>query len=155
MKPIEFFVIGHPESYSIGEEIRWTGGRWRTGKPYIHHFPTTGHERWQETVVLQAKPHAPEVAWDGAVRFRMIFRLQKGPSVPKHPDRCRSIVTKAHANYPIKKPDLTRLMRVTEDGLTKAGFWTDDSRVIMQMNGVRWCREREPEGVEITVEFIE
>ena len=153
MKAIHFFVEGHPESYNIGEEIRWTGGRWRTGKPYIHHFPTPRHQQWQETVIIQARPHAPEEPWDGGVSFTMIFRLQKGKSVPKVYSRCRTILSKAHCRAPIKKPDLTRVVRVTEDALTLAGFWTDDSRVVKQTNEAHWCKDGEPEGVTITVEF--
>ncbi len=53
----------------------------------------------------------------GAVLVDMTFTLPK----PK------SAKSGAHAN---KKPDLSKLVRSTEDALTDAGIWEDDSRVV-------------------------
>lgn len=55
----------------------------------------------------------------GPVTVEMIFTLPK----PKSASRTRR-------TYPDKKPDLSKLIRSTEDALTDAGVWEDDARVI-------------------------
>ncbi|WP_345784476.1 hypothetical protein [Stenotrophomonas chelatiphaga] len=50
---------------------------------------------------------------------RMTFTLRKPLSAPK-----RRVV------FPSKLPDLSKLVRSTEDALTDAGIWRDDARVI-------------------------
>lgn len=56
---------------------------------------------------------------DEPVRVRMVFTLPKPTSAPKR-----------KRTYPSKKPDLSKLVRSTEDALTDAGIWRDDSRVV-------------------------
>jgi Holliday junction resolvase RusA-like endonuclease len=56
---------------------------------------------------------------DGPLRVSMVFTLRKPLSAPK---RTRS--------YPIRTPDLSKLVRSTEDALTDAGVWVDDARVV-------------------------
>jgi crossover junction endodeoxyribonuclease RusA len=49
----------------------------------------------------------------------MVFTLPKPSSAPK---RTRT--------WPMRYPDLSKLLRSTEDALTTAGVWADDARVI-------------------------
>ena len=56
---------------------------------------------------------------DEPLRVRMIFTLPKPMSAPK-----------TRRTFPSKKPDLSKLVRSTEDALTDAGIWRDDSRVV-------------------------
>lgn len=56
---------------------------------------------------------------DGPLRVTMTFTLPKPMSAPK---RRRS--------WPCRKPDLSKLVRSTEDALTDAGLWTDDARIV-------------------------
>lgn len=75
---------------------------------------------WREAVVAaarRAKGDNPPL--DGPLVVSMVFTLPKPASAPK---RRRS--------YPCRKPDLSKLIRSTEDALTDAGIWADDSRVI-------------------------
>lgn len=58
-------------------------------------------------------------ALDGALRCRMIFTLPKPTSSPKR----RRV-------YPMRKPDLSKLVRSTEDALVDAGFIADDARIV-------------------------
>jgi len=55
----------------------------------------------------------------GAVSVEMIFTLPKPKSAPK-----------TRRTVPDRKPDLSKLIRSTEDALTDAGVWEDDARVI-------------------------
>jgi len=75
---------------------------------------------WRQDVVAAAidvRNGAP--ALDGPLVARVVFTLPKPKSAPK---RRRS--------YPDKKPDLSKLLRSTEDALKTAGVIADDSRII-------------------------
>lgn len=69
---------------------------------------------WREAV----KAAAPRGAkLDGPIAVRMVFTLAR-------PKSARKIdVT------PFKTPDLSKLVRSTEDGITDSGLWADDARV--------------------------
>ena len=53
----------------------------------------------------------------GPVRVRMVFTLPRPAAAKKR-------------EYPHTKPDLSKLVRATEDALTDAGVWEDDARVV-------------------------
>lgn len=55
----------------------------------------------------------------GPLNVHMIFTVPKPKSAPK---RTRS--------WPDRKPDLSKLVRSTEDALTDAGVWEDDARIV-------------------------
>ena len=54
----------------------------------------------------------------GPIRVEMIFTLPKPKSAPKS----RKLAD--------RKPDLSKLVRSTEDALTDAGVWEDDARIV-------------------------
>jgi len=56
---------------------------------------------------------------DGALICRMIFTMPKPKSAPKR----RKV-------YPIGRPDLSKLVRSTEDAMTDAGLIADDARIV-------------------------
>ena len=55
----------------------------------------------------------------GPVDVQMVFTLPKPKSAPRR----RQI-------WPDKRPDLSKLVRSTEDALSDAGVWEDDARVV-------------------------
>lgn len=55
----------------------------------------------------------------GALVVEMVFTVVKPASAPKK-----------RVTYPDRKPDLSKLIRSTEDALSDAGVWEDDARVI-------------------------
>lgn len=78
---------------------------------------------WREAVVqacaYRAMVLGPIDPLDGPLVARMVFTLHKPTSAPK----TRRI-------WPDKYPDLSKILRATEDALTTAGVWTDDARVV-------------------------
>lgn len=58
-------------------------------------------------------------AMPGALNVYMVFTLPKPKSAPK-----------SRRTWPDRKPDLSKLVRSTEDALTDAGVWEDDARII-------------------------
>ena len=57
--------------------------------------------------------------FDGPLMAVMVFTLPKPTGAPK-----------TRRTWPNKKPDLSKLVRSTEDALTDAGLWVDDARVV-------------------------
>ena len=75
---------------------------------------------WRQDVraaALEARGDAPPI--DGPVRCTMTFTLPKPISAPR---RRRS--------WPCRKPDLSKLVRSTEDALVEAGVLVDDARIV-------------------------
>jgi crossover junction endodeoxyribonuclease RusA len=79
---------------------------------------------WREAVrseachaMTMASTSVPMLPIAGAVRVTMVFTLPRPKSAKK-------------GAVPSKKPDLSKLVRGTEDALTDAGVWEDDARVI-------------------------
>lgn len=56
---------------------------------------------------------------DGPVSLLVVFTVPKPKSAPKR-----------RKTWPAKMPDLSKLIRSTEDAMTAAGVWTDDARVV-------------------------
>lgn len=75
---------------------------------------------WREDVkaaALLARDGRPPL--DGALIVRMVFTLPKPASSPK-----------SRRSWPMRKPDVSKLARSTEDALTDAGIWADDARIV-------------------------
>lgn len=62
---------------------------------------------------------APWEPLDCPLLLVVVFTLPAPKSLPKR-----------SASYPSKLPDLSKLVRSTEDALTSAGVWRDDARVV-------------------------
>lgn len=64
--------------------------------------------------------HMPDKAMlRGAIDVEMVFTIAKPKSAPK-----------TRKTWPDRKPDLSKLVRSTEDALTDAGVWEDDARIV-------------------------
>ncbi len=79
----------------------------------------------------------------GAVDLGIIFYLPKPGSVKR--------------TFPCVKPDLSKLIRSTEDALTDVGAWEDDSRVIQTHCYKHYCSEEgmSSPGAKITIRRID
>ena len=92
-----------------------------TGKPiYLPASKRTGP--WEEAVVAAALPHRPAEPLDCAVELWVVFYLPRPKSLPKH------------VTEPARRPDKSKLVRCLEDGITRAGIWTDDARVVFTVS---------------------
>lgn len=72
----------------------------------------------EQEIARQQQP-GEWVPMDGPLVLVVVFTLPAPKSLPKR-----------SASYPAKLPDLSKLVRSTEDALTAAGVWKDDSRVV-------------------------
>ena len=74
---------------------------------------------WRQDVVEAAKRQFSGLALDAPLSVGMVFTLPKPLSAPRR-----------KRTWPMRKPDVSKLARSTEDALTTAGVWVDDSRVV-------------------------
>lgn len=77
---------------------------------------------WREDVrqaALKWREYHGQHTFDGPLAVSMIFTLRKPTSAPK-----------TRRVWPTKYPDLSKLLRSTEDAITSAGLWADDARVV-------------------------
>jgi len=96
----------------------WRGDVKRTAEDFI---AGTGHVRFE-----------------GPVRVRMVFTVQKPKSAPKR-----------RRTWPATMPDLSKLCRSTEDALTAAGVWRDDARVVEYTRLAKVYPGEDPEALEV------
>jgi len=99
-------------------------GNHRASKSGYIYETTKGHKPWRVAVTCAAleartKLGLPAPAIGGPVTVEMIFTVPKPKGAPKK-----------RITWPDKKPDLSKLVRSTEDALSDAGIWEDDARVI-------------------------
>lgn len=76
---------------------------------------------WREAVkwaAICAMEPAPGNPLDSPLIVEFCFTLARPKSAPKH------------RIHPDRMPDLSKLIRATEDALTDAGVWTDDARLV-------------------------
>lgn len=80
---------------------------------------------WREAVkyaALMAMKYTgirPTAYVEGPVELEVVFTLPKPKSAPKR-----------RVTVPDRTPDLSKLIRSTEDALTDVGLWEDDARVV-------------------------
>lgn len=99
---------------------------------------------WRGQVRLEAmrkRRDTKHATFTGAIEVRMIFFVPM-PVSPIDPD------------FPIGPPDLDKYVRAVGDAMTKAGIYTDDSRIVRIVAEKHWARPEMgiPEGVFVTVD---
>lgn len=110
---IEITVIGMPGPQGSKKFV----GRAKSGRGImIESSPKV--KIWREAVKAAAF-EAISSTIIGPVHMEIIFTLPK----PKSASRTKR-------TWPDRKPDLSKLVRATEDALTDAGVWEDDARII-------------------------
>jgi len=75
---------------------------------------------WREAVKWAALGMSGILQPERPLSLCVTFTVQKPKSAPK-----------TRRTYPLRKPDLDKLIRSTMDALTDAGVWEDDARVTL------------------------
>lgn len=76
---------------------------------------------WRDAVAYAAREAmlaGDRLPFDGPLMLDVTFRLPRPKSAPKSRTR------------PFQRPDVSKLVRSTEDALTTAGVWRDDAQVV-------------------------
>lgn len=77
------------------------------------------------------------VPLDAPLVLRMVFTVPKPASAPKR-----------RRTWPATMPDLSKLIRSTEDALTAAGIWRDDARVVEYARAAKVYPGEDPEALD-------
>lgn len=128
-----FIVYGHPAPG--GSKIARMNRK--TGKPYVAPASeSTQHWRACVTTEIAKQRMAMGLApFEHKVVLRMVFSFRRPKSVPR-----------SKRPYMTVAPDVSKLARSTEDALTDAGFWSDDSLVGYDRLDKVYCDE-DPESL--------
>lgn len=99
---------------------RYIGGSAKQGGRFIEaskYLPA-----WRKAVTQAALVAMEDVRWerwDGPVELEVTFFLERPTTIKK-----------AARPYPIKMPDLDKMLRAIGDSLSDAGVWQDDAQVV-------------------------
>lgn len=103
---------------------------------------------WREDVKAAALAvRNGAAAIDAPVSVRMVFTLPKPASAPKR----RRI-------WPMRKPDVSKLARSTEDALVDAGLLADDARIVEYARLAKVFPGEDPDSLEapgVRIEILE
>jgi len=88
---------------------------------------------------LAVRAGAPPI--DGPVFVRMVFTFLR-PKSHYRTGKNAHLLRDDAPKQPCVAPDLSKLLRSTEDALTDAGVWRDDSRVVEYVRAAKvWANE--------------
>lgn len=111
---IKLVIYGHPAPQGSKRFVGMKAGRGVMIESSAKVKP------WRQDVMAEAlKVRGSAAPLDGPLSVRMIFTVPKPASAPKR-----------KRTYPMRKPDLSKLIRSTEDALVDAGLIADDARIV-------------------------
>lgn len=113
MTPYTLTVHGIPAPQG---SKRFVGVSKRTGRGIMIES-SKAVKPWRQAVVWAAVEAGKQTMFTEPLSVEMVFVMPKPKSAKK-------------SAKPSKKPDLSKLVRSTEDALTDAGVWRDDSLVV-------------------------
>lgn len=116
-----------------------------TGKVNMVESSKTGVDLWRGDVmraareIVEANPAAFPLV--GALAASMVFSRRR-PAIHYRTGRNAHLLRDSAPSRPATKPDLSKLIRSTEDALTVAGLWKDDALVVEYRRLAKvWCNE--------------
>ncbi|MFA4972143.1 MAG: RusA family crossover junction endodeoxyribonuclease [bacterium] len=109
---------------------------------------------WRQSVKAAALDAiAKASAWsmpDGSVKLTITFYMLR-PKGHYGTGRNAGMLKQTAPRFPTTKPDLTKLVRSTEDALTGI-VWHDDAQIVTQVLFKRYADEDSPVGAEMWIE---
>ena len=144
---IRFFVPGIPST--SGSKRGFVNPK--TGGVIIAPTNSKKQKQWMSDV----KKFGKEACGDGPLYLGPViltidFKLMR-PKNHYGTGRNAGVLKKSAARYHLKKPDLTKLVRCTEDAL-KGVVWKDDSQVVRQNVGKYYSSKP---GAQVIIECLE
>lgn len=104
---------------------------------------------WRQDVVAYALPVKPAALLDGCLKLEVIFYLPR-PKGHYRTGKNAHLLKDDAPPFPNTMPDTTKLLRSTEDALTKI-LWLDDARITDQNARKRYCLPGQAPGASIEV----
>lgn len=92
--------------------------RTKDGRQFIGKTSKSAIKQWMDVFTLQAKRFAPDRPFEGPLELCLYFGF---PLIKSDKGQASPMTT---------KPDFDNLAKSVCDGLTKLGFWNDDSQIV-------------------------
>ena len=129
-QPVTITVHGRPapQGSKRAFAVRGKGGI-PTGRVAVIESSHDRLKSWRQAVIDAAVAVRPGVPLDGPLKIGLIFALPRPKSHYRTGRNAGQLRDGAPA-YPTGTPDLSKLLRATEDALTDAGIWHDDAQVV-------------------------
>ena len=131
-RPIVITVFGKPapQGSKRAFAVRGKGGV-PTGRVAVIESSHDRVKSWSQAVIDAAVGLDELHSWplEGPLKIGLIFALPR-PKGHYRTGRNASQLRDSAPRFPAGVPDLSKLLRATEDALTDAGVWRDDAQVV-------------------------
>lgn len=124
-----FWVHGNPKPQARPRAVR-------RGRFVTIYSPKSD---WYKQVVKETSLNRPEMPLSAALRVEMEFRMPRPKSARKT------------QFWAIKRPDLDNLAKAVMDAMTEAGWWKDDSLIVVLNTKKYLAHSEEKPGVYVSV----
>jgi crossover junction endodeoxyribonuclease RusA len=139
-----FEVRGVPIQQGSARAFVIPGKGGRKPRAVVTHDSRRDLGAWRRLVSDVAQSHAPPTLWSGPVVVDLVFHLPRPKSEPTAIGRGKA--RRPLRTWPVRKPDLDKLVRAVIDSLTNV-FFEDDSQVV----GITAIKDWGTPGVGITL----
>ena len=112
---------------------------------------------WREAVKWAALAAISRQGWQTTIRpveVTITFLLAR-PKKHYRTGRCADQLRDDAPTWVNRTPDLSKLVRSTEDALTEAGVWRDDAQAVVEHTEKRWAGDDLPPGALITIQVLD
>jgi crossover junction endodeoxyribonuclease RusA len=158
MAEVEITVYGTPapQGSKRAFAVRGKGGV-PTGKVAVIESSHDRVKSWRQAVIDAAQEARPR--WGGAFTPGMPLELTvafwlKRPKGHYRTGKNAHLLRELAPLHPAGMPDLSKLIRSTEDALTAVGIWGDDAQVVTCSAAKVWCPRDHAPGAHITIREI-
>ena len=129
MNQIYFTVFGIPKPAGSKTAFAIKRGGVYTGRTVVMDA-CKKTKSWQATVKAEAKKHAPEKPFVGAVALELLFQMPR-PKSHFGTGKNSNLRKTSAPDYPTGKPDVLKLTRAVEDAMTGI-IYVDDAQIIFE-----------------------
>lgn len=114
----------------------------KTSKPVF--FKDKETQAYLDAITLLARPHAPRQPLAGPIRVDYLFVMERPARLNRKGDFDGLI---PH----VTRPDLDNLQKGTQDALSQAGFWLDDSQICCGYSSKRTSEKTGKARITVTI----
>jgi Holliday junction resolvase RusA-like endonuclease len=149
---ISVFGTPAPQGSKRAFAVRGKGGA-PTGRVAVIESSHDRVKSWRQAVIDAANDDPPFGTFAQVpgtpLAVEMVFFLAR-PASHYGTGRNAGVVKASAPRFPGRTPDLSKLVRATEDALTDCGAWADDAQVVTLEAAKRWADGRPP-GARIAI----
>jgi Holliday junction resolvase RusA-like endonuclease len=152
-------VLGTPAPQGSKRAFAVRKGGVPTGRVAVVEQQDKRIKSWRQAVVEAARAQVPEGSWFTApdahgnpvgLLLSVTFYVAR-PRSHYRTGRNADVLKPSAPLFPARMPDLSKLVRATEDALTDAGIWADDGQIVTTESAKRWAEGRRLPGARIDI----